>query len=440
MKKTIITVIIAIALMSGGVAYYYFYYGNEAKLSFKIAQVQRGNIVLSINATGTVEPEEVVDVGAQVAGQILSFGKDEKGKDIDYGSYIKADTVLAEIDDSLYAADAAQANAQVEQAKAAIKHSEADLVLLKAQLYLAETNWKRAQKLYPSKVIAELDYDTAKSAYDAAVANIAVGETAILQARANLAQSEAYSRRANRNLSYCTIKSPVDGIVIDRRVNIGQTVVASLNAPSLFLIAKDLKRMQVWVAVNEADIGKIYPKQPVRFTVDAFSGETFAGEVGQIRLNASMTQNVVTYTVEVNTDNSTGKLLPYLTANVQFELKHRDNVLMIPSTAFRWIPSSEQIIPGFRGEFRKILAAPLVPGQKKNSETYLWIQQGKLLEPLKVRAGLSDGFMTEIEGDNVKEGTEIVSGQQQKLQASGMETNPFAPQLLRGGGGGGGRR
>ena len=311
---------------------------------------------------------------------------------------------------------------------------------LKAKLYLGETDWNRAKKLFPREVIAEASYDSFKSAYDTAVANVAVGDASILQAKANLAQAEASRKRAERNLSYCTIKSPVDGIVIDRRVNIGQTVVASLNAPSLFLIAKDLKRMQVWVAVNEADIGKIYPRQPVRFTVDAFPGEPFAGEVGKIRLNASMTQNVVTYTVEVNTDNSNEKLLPYLTANVQFELKRRENVLMVPSNAFRWMPKPEQIASGFRSEFKKLQTAPVVPGKKGNSESCLWIQHGNLLEPLKVRPGLNDGFMTEVEGDNVKEGMEIVTGQQQQQQSSGTETNPFAPQILRGGGGGGGRR
>ncbi|MEI6425679.1 MAG: ATP-binding cassette domain-containing protein, partial [Lentisphaerota bacterium] len=173
--------------------------------------------------------------------------------------------------------------------------------------------------------------------------------------------------------------------------------------------------------------------------VDAFPGEPFIGEVGKIRLNASMTQNVVTYTVEVITDNSNGKLLPYLTANVQFELKRRENVLTVPSGALRWMPNPEQIVSEFRGEFKKSQSATVTAGQKRNSEAYLWIQHGNLLEPIKVRPGLNDGFKTEVEGDNLKEGMEIVSGQQQQLQSSGTETNPFAPQVLRGGGGGGRR-
>src|SRR4029450_5132323 len=144
-------------------------------------------------------------------------------------------------------------------------------------------------------------------------------------------QAEAVWDRPHKSLGYCTITAPVKGVIIDRRVNIGQTVVASLNAPSLFLIAKDLKRMQVWVSVNEADIGSIKAGQPVRFTGDAYPNRAFHGEVNKVRLNAAMTQNVVTYTVEVTTDNSSGRLLPYLTANVQFEINRRRKVLVAPN-------------------------------------------------------------------------------------------------------------
>src|SRR5208337_2698142 len=151
----------------------------------------------------------------------------------------------------------------------------------------------------------------------------------ILQAQKAVDQAQATLKKAQDNLSYCTIISPVKGVIIDRRVNIGQTVVSSLNTPSLFLIAKDLNRLQVWVSVNEADIGRIHPGQPATFTVDAYPGEVFPGEVGKVRLNATMTQNVVTYTVEINTDNSGGKLLPYLTANVNFLAGEATNALLV---------------------------------------------------------------------------------------------------------------
>src|SRR5207244_4435372 len=162
---------------------------------------------------------------------------------------------------------------------------------------------------------------------------------------AEVDQAEGSVTRAERNLNYTTINSPVRGVVIDRRVNIGQTVVASLNAQSLFLIATDMRRMQVWVAVNEADVGSIHPGEPVSFIVDAFPGETFRGQVNKVRLNAAMTQNVVTYTVEVMTDNASGRLLPYLTANVKFEVDRHDDVLMVPNPALRWAPKAEQDAP-----------------------------------------------------------------------------------------------
>jgi len=291
-------------------AAWYLRRGDGEVTPFRTAQVSRGDLLVSISATGTVEPEEVVDVGAQVAGQIMAFGRDVKGKTIDYGSMVEDGTVLAMIDDSVYSADAAQAEAQVRSARASVQRAQAELDQLKARLRQAERDWDRAKKLGPSEALSQASYDAYRSAYETAKATVAIGEAAILQAKASVIQTEASQRKAQRNLGYCIIKSPVKGVIIDRRVNIGQTVVASLNAPSLFLIAKDLTRMQVWVAVNEADIGKIRPGQPVTFTVDAFPGETFRGEVSKIRLNASMTQNVVTYTVEITTDNSIGRLLP----------------------------------------------------------------------------------------------------------------------------------
>ena len=350
MKKQIkrIVVIVIVLGLVGTASAAYFLRENEEFSAYRTVEVKRGDLLSTIGATGTVEPEEVIDVGAQVAGQILSFGKDAKGKPVDYGSVVEAGTVLARIDDSLYQADAAQARAQLQSAQASLQRAKADLGQMKAKLLQAERDWKRAQQIGPSEALAQSSYDAYEAAYQAAKANVAVGEAAILQARATVDHSEAALQRTSRNLSYCTIKSPVNGVIIDRRVNIGQTVVASLNAPSLFLIAKDLTRLQVWVAVNEADIGRIHAGQPVTFTVDAFPGENFRGEVGKIRLNASMTQNVVTYTVEILTDNSNGKLLPYLTANVRFEIGRATGALLVPNAAFRWKPNNEEIDPAFR--------------------------------------------------------------------------------------------
>jgi HlyD family secretion protein len=438
MKGFIKGVIVAFVVLGliGGAAAWYFKRNNRQAVSYRTGEVTRGDLLISISATGTVEPDEVVDVGAQVAGQILSFGKDAKGQTVDYGSIVENGTVLARIDDSLYSADAAQAKAQVQSAKASIQRAEADLDQMKAKFRQAERDWQRAQRLGPSGALAQSSYDAYQSSYETAKANVAVGEAAILQAKAGLAQAEAMLRRAERNLGYCTIKSPVKGVIIDRRVNIGQTVVASLNAPSLFLIAKDLKRLQVWVAVNEADIGKIHPRQPVTFTVDAFAGETFRGEVGKIRLNASMTQNVVTYTVEIITDNSNGRLLPYLTANVQFELNRLTNTLLVPNAALRWTPSAAEVAPEFRKAFEDHSGRKDRPegGQRPGaSRGVVWVPEGPYVRPVPVRTGLSDGGMTGVEGEGLSEGLRVVTALQTQASGQTGTSNPFAPKLLRGG-------
>jgi HlyD family secretion protein len=458
LKKAVIALIVL--ALAGGTAAWYFQRDGDPAVVFRTAKVTRGDLLISISATGTLEPEEVIDVGAQVAGQIMSFGKDADGKTVDYGSHVEEGTVLAQIDDTLYKAQAAEANAQLQQAQAGVKVANANLEQAKAKLYQAQRDWDRAQKLGPSEALAQASYDSYKSAYETAQANVTVSEASILQAQAAVAQAEAARQRTQRNLDYCTIRSPVKGVIIDRRVNTGQTVVASLNAPSLFLLAKDLTHMQVWVAVNEADIGKIHPGQPVTFTVDAFPGQTFKGEVGKVRLNASMTQNVVTYTVEIITDNSSGQLLPYLTANVQFELDRRSNVLTVPNAALRWTPSPDQIAPQVRdtngapatdarrpndpkSEIRNPKSKAQQPGSAYgNGPTHgtLWAVEGKYVRPVPVQVGVSDGSLTEVQGRSLTEGMEIVLGVQPKADASSTDsTNPFAPRFPRRGATGGQR-
>jgi len=432
MKRWVIALIV-LGLV-GTASATYFRRDNSKSVSYRTAVVTRGDLVATIGATGTVEPEEVIDVGAQVAGQILSFGKDAEGKTVDYGSVVEAGTVLARIDDSLYEADAAQAQAQVQSAKASLQRARADLEQMKAKLLQADRDWKRARQIGPSEALAQASYDAYEAAYASARATVGVGEAAILQAKAGVDHAEAALRRAKRNLGYCTIKSPVDGVIIDRRVNIGQTVVASLNAPSLFLIAKDLTRLQVWVAVNEADIGKIRPGQPVTFTVDAFPGETFQGAVGKVRLNASMTQNVVTYTVEIVTENSKGRLLPYLTANVRFELSRVNKVLLVPNGALRWKPKTEEVAPAFRKPFENMADRKAKSGSQLASEAgpgVVWRLEEPYVRPMNVRTKMTDGAMTEVEGDGLTEGVRIVTGTLTKAEANDNTGNPFAAQFMR---------
>ena len=260
----------------------------------------------------------MIDVGAQVAGMVTSPGR-QGGKSIDYGSIVEG--ARSRADRRLCPRRGRRAADAQARAQAGEKRAAADVDQLTAKVAQAEADWERAQKLGPSEALAPAAFDSYKAAYAVAKANVALGEAAIDQARASTVQARATLNKARRNLNFCVIRSPVRGVIIDRRVNIGQTVVSSLNAPSLFLIAKDLTRIQVWVAVNEADVGRIVPGTPASFTCDAFPDRSFDGTVGKVRLNATMTQNVVMYTVEVNAENPGNVLLPYLTANVRFTVR-----------------------------------------------------------------------------------------------------------------------
>ena len=449
-SKTAFFALVIVVLAAG---WTWYLRSDNSSVLFRTAAVTRGELVATIGATGTVEPEELVDVGAQVAGQILAFGKDKDGNEVDYGSFVEEGTVLAQIDDTVYKADVALTKAQWENAKAGVHRAEADLEQMKAKLDQAQRDWERAQKLGPSEALRRPVMMPTRACIEAARANVSVGEAVIEQAKASVEQTAATLQKAQRNLTYCTIKAPVNGVVIDRRVNIGQTVVASLNAPSLFLIAKDLRRMQVWVAVNEADIGNIYVGQPVTFTVDAYPGQTFKGEVGKIRLNATMTQNVVTYTVEVITDNSDNKLLPYLTANVEFQLARRENILTVPNLALKWLPQAKQVVEEFRASVENDGQEGGSEGQQKPNdpnahhrgarsvvkEGMLWVQDGSLVRPLKVSVGMTDGTMTEVSGTEVNDGMQVVIGEQQQAQAGDGTTNPFTPKFPQRGGRPGGR-
>jgi HlyD family secretion protein len=403
--------------------------GADKGPSFRTAPVKRGDLLATISATGTLEPQAAVDVGAQVQGIIVAFGKDKKGQDVNWGSEVEAGMVLAKIDDSLYAAAVATARAQLDQNLANVVASQANVLQQKANLLYATQNWDRAQKLGPSDALAQSAYDQYKANFEVAKANLAAADAAVVVAKANVEQGKANLRTAQINLDYCTIKSPVKGVVIDRRVNIGQTVVSSTAAPSLFLIASDLrKQIQAWVSVNEADVGSIAAGQNVDFTVDAFPGRTFHGRVGQVRLNATMTQNVVTYTIEVDTDNSDGKLLPYLTANAKFEIGHRKGVLLVPNEALRWQPKPGQILSeGHSGRER---GSRRDQGGDGTPVPTVWVEAGKFVRPIRVNAGLTDGTFTEVEGRDLAEGLRVITGEGLREADAGKtdEKNPFAPQ------------
>ncbi len=301
------------------------------------------------------------------------------------------------------------------------------------------------------KGISDSDFDLTKANYEVAKANADVGVTAIKQAEAALQLAET-------NLGYTIIKSPVKGTIIDRRVNIGQTVVAALNAPSLFLIAKDLRKMEIWASVNEADIGRIKLNMPVRFTVDTFPNDVFHGTVTKIRYNASMTQNVVLYTVEITTDNSELKLIPYLTADVKFEVDERKDVLLAPNTALTWQPRPNQVSPNFRDQFAAMMAATSgderpaggerhkggqggekggpggsarsAPRSKpRDNQGTVWVKDEEYVRPIEVELGPTDGLSTEISGPEVTDGLVVVTGEIREDRNADAK-NPFAPQIF----------
>ena len=441
-RRTVRIMILAVICLAviGSASAWWFHAKWEKKAAFRTVPIKRSDLIATISASGTVEPEVVVDVGAQVAGIIIGFGKDKSGKTVDYGSVIEEGTVLAKIDDSLYAATVETAKAQLQQAEANKISADANVLQMKAKLLQAKQDWDRAQKLGPSDAMSKSAYDQYQANYEVAKANLAAAEAAVEQTKAAVSQAKASLMSARINLTYCTIKSPVKGVIIDRRVNIGQTVVSSLSAPSLFLIAKDLKRVQIWVSVNEADIGGISKDQPVTFTVDAYPDQVFQGQVSKIRLNATMTQNVVTYTVEVNTDNDEGKLLPYLTANVQFKIGRRQGVLVVPNASLRWSPRPGQIAPDVRqkahgpaGSSGRDSKSPDAVASPQSHGT-VWIEQDNFVSPVRVNIGLTDGTVTEIEGDELKEGLRVVVSEatRESLTDSSTERSPFMPQVGRG--------
>jgi HlyD family secretion protein len=372
------------------------------------AKVERGNLICTVPAKGTVKLEEV-EVGAQITGMIHDFAPDPDNPDkpLDCGSRVRTGMVLAHIDPTIY-------QAQVDFAEAALLAAKANLDQLKAHCLQTEQEWKRAKGLLPLRAIADTDYDLAVSNFRTAEANVVAGEAAIRE-------NEASLRIAKTNLDYTIIKSPSDGVIIDRRVSVGQTVVASFNAPGLFLIAKESQQVQVWASVDEADIGYIRPGAPVRFTLNACADESFEGKVMQVRLSPTKQGDAVKYTVVVAADNF-GSMLPDMTANLQFEVERRFNVLLLPNDALKRLPSSPTdahataLSDASPSAAKKAPSPAKMPGPPKMAKfskerkvnRHLLVKDGGLVRHIEVQLGASNGSMTEVTGKNVHEGMEVI--------------------------------
>lgn len=295
---------ILVASLAGGAGEWYVHAGDNTTPAGQSAASNRVASGEKLTAAGTIEPIEVVDIFAQVAGKIVKLGEEPSGKPIDFGSAVDVNTVLAQIDNELLAV-------QVERERAGCERAEAELEQAMINLERAEAQLEQAQSQGKASASSDTDLKLAKLNCKAAAASVRV-------AKAVRAQNEASLKHAEIELNHTVIKSPIKGIVVDRRVNVGQIVAPAANTPSLFLVAK-VDQLQVWASVNEADISRIRPDQPVHISVDAYPNEVFEGRVKQTRLNATMTQNVVTYTVVVAISSTKEKLLPYMTAQVRFE-------------------------------------------------------------------------------------------------------------------------
>lgn len=422
--KRLITLAVLGGLGWGGwYGYQTWQESNKPPIHFKTSKVEQRDFQITIEATGTLEPEDLIDVGARVGGEIIEFGTDLDNKEVNDSSLVKKGQILARIDDVLIQSDLKEAEATVSQAKAGISLAEADLENAKIQYEQTQRDRQRAEKLGPSEALARVTYENYITSERSAKASIAVKEASVEQAKANLIKAEATLQRQKRNLSYTSIVSPVDGVVIKRVVNIGQTVNAGMNTPSLFLVAPDLSKMKIWAAVNEADIGSISPGQDVVFEVDAFSDRKFTGVVDKIRLNATMSSNVVTYIVEVLVPNKDKTLIPYLTANTQFIVKTFKDALVVPNTALRWEPDEMLISPN--------------AGEPTPNAQYVWVQEDNFVKPIAVKVKENNGSLSVVESDGLKDGMRIITGLAEAPEggmgsntaASNEAVNPFAPKF-----------
>ena len=323
-KKSIVPSLLlgiaVVAILGGGAWWWTARKGEAADSAYRTATIERGDIRVAISATGTLSAISTVTVGSQISGQVTDVL-------VDYNSEVKKGEVLARIDPSTYEAQIEQGNAQIANAQASLKQAQATLAN-------AELDYARKADLGRQKLVAQSDVDLARAARDQARAQVNA-------AQASIRQQTASTQTTRVNLDRTVIRSPVDGVVLTRTIEPGQTVAASLQAPELFTIAEDLSKMKIELAVDEADIGQVKVGQAVSFTVDAFADRQFRGQVQQVRLSATTTSNVVTYPVVVSVDNSDGTLLPGLTVNAEIEVSKRDDILKVSNAALRYKPTGE---------------------------------------------------------------------------------------------------
>lgn len=392
--KTLVAVVAGAALIGGGAWFARERAAHDPEKRFKMAAVEKGDVTQTVSANGTLNPVVLVNVGTQVSGTVRKLY-------VDFNDVVKKGQPLLELDDALLAATERQSAANVTNAQAALE--------------LALANEARIAALYRQEYVSRQEYDQARQS--------------LKSAQAQLALARAQNDRDKVNLGFTTVRSPVDGVVVDRVVDLGQTVAASFQTPVLIKIAQDLSEMRIDTAFAEADIGNIREGQKVRFTVDAFPNRNFTGEVQQIRLNPTNTQNVVTYNVRITVANPDQLLLPGMTAYVNIGVLSREGVLLVPNAALRFKPAD----PAKKTESgQKPASTAAVPGpgmgagmdgggprgqgggkgKKRDGQggTVFILADGEL-KAVSVQVGITDGRMTELLSGDLKEGERVVVGE-----------------------------
>jgi HlyD family secretion protein len=401
MKRRILLILTGLLATTVAAAAYYRNANGDGSPGLTTIAVSRGDVVQSVQATGTLEAVTTVQVGSQVSGTIASLSAD-------FNSQVRKGQVIARLEPSVL-------QSQVEQARATLLKLQSDADRSRVALEDAQTQQRRAETLSSQQLLPASELDAARIATREA-------EAAQKSASAQVAQSRAALGMAQVNLSHTTITAPIDGTVISRSVDVGQTVAASMQAPVLFTIAQDLRHMQVNASVDEADIGHIAADQQVTFKVDAYPGEPFKGTVRQVRLAPVVDQNVVSYITVIDVPNPDLRLKPGMTATVAIELARADAVLKVPNTALRFRPDADTLAA---------LGQPASAGSRARGTRQVWVLAGESLRPVRVELGVNDGTSTAIVGGDLQEGARVVTGAARPATAStspATSGSPLVPQ------------
>ena len=420
-----------------------FQFRGPDKIQYFVAPVERGDIRAVVEATGTINAVITVQVGSQVSGTISKLF-------VDFNSRVKRGQIVAQIDPALFKGAVLQAKADLTNAEANLASARAGVEKAKASEIQTKADYQRTVGLAKQAVMSQQQLDLAKANYDSAVAAVSAADAQVTQAAAQLQQKQAAVAVAQTNFDYTTIHAPIDGTVIARNVDVGQTVAASLQAPTLFTIAQDLTKMQVYASTDESDVGMIKNGQPVTFKVDAFPRDTFSGRVSQIRMNATTVQNVVTYNTVIDFDNPELKLFPGMTAYITIPVASRSNVLRVANGALRYKPdlTADQIRAiyqshglGEGGTRASGGDAGDGPGRPRSSGregggsnsgevktppldiAVIWkLLPDNTLEPVRVRTGITDHTVTEVQGvlnGELKPGDPLITGAMSASKVSG---------------------